>query len=104
MLNGDGAQRGARITRDDTLRRSRAMFERHPVDPGLMAELCRIIPDAEVLTIWLASNNGWFRGDTPLKHLDEREAVLDAAAKAISMDHFWGASEQWRAYQQQVSE
>jgi hypothetical protein len=30
--------------------------------------------------------------------LDKREAVLDAAKKAISMDHFWGSSDQWRAY------
>ena len=65
----------------------------HPVGPGLMAELRQITPDEEVLlTVWLVSANGWLRGDTPLEHLGEREAVLDAARKVLTMDHFWGIS------------
>ena len=102
MLNGDGARDKAVMTRDEALQRARIIVERHPVNPGLLAELCLIIPDEDVLTIWLASNNGWFQGALPVEHLDKREAVLDAAKKAISMDHFWGSSDQWRAYQQQV--
>lgn len=71
MLNGDGAHREARMTRDEALQYSRAMVETYAVDPDLMAEFRQIIPDEEVLTMWFASNNGWFRGDTPLEHLDE---------------------------------
>jgi hypothetical protein len=104
MLNGDGGHRVARMTRDEALQHSRTMLERHPVDPGLMADLRQIIPDEEVLTMWLVSANGWLRSDTPLEHVGKREAVLDAARKALTMDHFWGSSNQWRAYQQQAGE
>ena len=91
------------MTRGEALRYARAMLAKYPVDPGLMAELRRVIPDEEGLTMWLASANGWLRGDTPLEHLNEPGAVLDAARRAISLDHLWGSDDEAGAYQQQVS-
>lgn len=102
MLNGDGAHREARMTRDEALRYARALLEQHPVDPALMEELRKIISGNEALILWLASNNAWFRGDCPLQHLNERDTVLDAARKAISLDHLWGSDNESGAYQQQV--
>jgi hypothetical protein len=92
------------MSRGEALQYAQAMLTKYQVDPALMEELRAIIPQEETLVIWLASNNGWLGGDPPLLRLNDRELLLDAARKAMSMDHWWGSDDQWRGAQQQESE
>jgi len=62
--------------------------EAHPVDPTLMSELRRIIPQEKSLLCWLCSVSGWLGGARPLDRCREDPmGVVEAARRAVSF-HF----------------
>lgn len=70
------------MTREEALAAAREALEQKPVDPDLLVELRTIIPQDEVLQIWMISNSGWLSGRRPFDvWRSDRAAVIEAARR-----------------------
>ena len=72
------------MSREEALRMAREALERDPVDLSLWEELRTIIPQEDVLQIWMIADSGWLHGRRPIDvWRSDRAAVIKAAHKWV---------------------